>query len=144
MRPPKAAARREFDFVAAWSVDRLSRLLLDLLNFVGELEACGVDLYLHRDGLDTSTPMGKAMFQTRGVFAQFERAILIERTHAGLARARAEGKVLGGRKVPDDVESRVRAALAQGTGILKTAKLCGCGVSIVQRIKAELAVPDAA
>ncbi len=90
-----AVARREVDLVAAWSVDRLGRSLQDLVGFLGELRAKGVDLYLHVQGLDTSTPAGRAMFGMLGVFAEFERAMIQERVHAGLARARARGKRLG-------------------------------------------------
>ena len=80
-------ARRDFDLVAAWSVCRLSRSLQDLVGFLGELHAKGVDLYLHQQGLDTSTPAGRAMFQMMGVFAEFERAMMQERVKAGLALA---------------------------------------------------------
>ena len=65
--------------VAAWSVDRLGRSLIDLLDFLRELHAKGVDLFLHQQGLDTSTPSGRAMFQMLGVFAEFERAMFRER-----------------------------------------------------------------
>src|ERR1700726_209974 len=88
-------ARRDFDMVAAWSVDRLGRSLQNLIVFLGELHAKGIDLYLHQQGLDTSTPAGKAMFQMMAVFAEFERAMIVERVKAGLARARAQGKRLG-------------------------------------------------
>src|SRR3954453_14253294 len=83
----KAIVRREFDIVAAWSGDRRGRSLQDLVAFLGEVHGAGVDLYLDRQGLDTTTPAGKAMFQMLGVFAEFERAINQERIHAGLARA---------------------------------------------------------
>src|SRR5262245_23424162 len=76
-------ARREFDMIAAWSVDRLGRSLQDLLAFLLELQAKHVDLYLHQQALDTSTPMGKAMFQLCGVFAELERSIIQERVKAG-------------------------------------------------------------
>jgi DNA invertase Pin-like site-specific DNA recombinase len=56
----KAITRREIDFVAAWSVDRLGRNLQHLVGFLGELQASGCDLYLHRQGLDTGTPAGRA------------------------------------------------------------------------------------
>src|SRR5262245_42555176 len=75
----KAAARREFDIVMAWSVDRLGRSLQDLVGFLSELHALGVDLFLYQQGLDTTTPAGKAMFQMMGVFAEFERAMIQER-----------------------------------------------------------------
>jgi DNA invertase Pin-like site-specific DNA recombinase len=91
----KGVARKDFDMVAAWSVDRLGRSLQHLLGFLGELKAKGVDLFLHQQGLDTSTPAGKAMFQMLGVFAEFERAMIVERVHAGLRRARAQGRRLG-------------------------------------------------
>src|SRR3954454_1888492 len=91
----KAIARREVDMVAAWSVDRLGRSLQDLLHLLNELHAKGVDLYLHQQGLDTSTPSGRAMFQMLGVFAEFERAMIRERVMAGLERARREGTKLG-------------------------------------------------
>ena len=68
----KAVFRREIDMVAAWSVDRLGRSLTDLLEFLKDLHAKGVHLFLHQQGLDTSTPSGRAMYQMLGVFAEFE------------------------------------------------------------------------
>jgi DNA invertase Pin-like site-specific DNA recombinase len=85
----KAVNGEEFDMVAAWSVDRLGRSLTDLLGILQALHDKGVDLFLHQQGLDTSTTAGKAMFQMLGVFAEFERGIIRERVNAGLARARA-------------------------------------------------------
>jgi DNA invertase Pin-like site-specific DNA recombinase len=62
----RAATRREFDVVMAWSVDRLGRSLQDLIGFLSELHALGIDLFLHQQGLDTTTRVGKAMFQMAG------------------------------------------------------------------------------
>jgi hypothetical protein len=90
----KAATRREFDIVMAWSVDRLGRSLQDLVGFLSELHALSIDLFLHQQGLDTRTPSGKAMFQMMGVFAEFERAMIQERVRAGTrrkGRAKQEG-----------------------------------------------------
>jgi DNA invertase Pin-like site-specific DNA recombinase len=87
----RAIVRHQFDIVAAWSVDRLGRSLQDLVGFLGEVHAAGVDLYLDRQGVDTSTPAGKALFQMLGVLAEFERSIIQERIAAGIARARAKG-----------------------------------------------------
>jgi DNA invertase Pin-like site-specific DNA recombinase len=91
----KDATRRRFDVLMAWSVDRLGRSLQDLVAFLGEIHASGVDLYLHVQGVDTTTPAGRALFQMLGVFAEFERSIIQERIHAGLARARTKGVRLG-------------------------------------------------
>src|SRR5271169_758148 len=117
----RGVARREFDQVAAWSVDRLGRSLQELVAFLAELHAKGVDLYLHQQGLDTGTPAGKAMFQMMGVFAEFERAMIVERVKAGLSRARSQGKRLGRRPVADAVVERIQEQLARGSGIIKTA-----------------------
>ena len=65
-----------------------------LAGFLSELHALRIDLFLHQQGLDTTTPSGKAMFQMLGVFAEFERAMTQERVRAGLARARADGALL--------------------------------------------------
>ncbi len=72
----KDASRRKFDIVMAWSVDRLGRGLQDLIGFLSELHALGIDLALHQQGIDTTTPAGKAMFQMMGVFAEFERSMI--------------------------------------------------------------------
>jgi DNA invertase Pin-like site-specific DNA recombinase len=138
----KAATRRKIDIVAAWSVDRLGRSLQDLVGFLAELNAVGCDLYLERQAVDTTTPAGRALFQMLGVFAEFERSIIQERVKAGLARARAHGtksgKPIGQPPLARSKVDLVRAELAKGTGILKTARLCGTGVSAVQRIKREM------
>jgi DNA invertase Pin-like site-specific DNA recombinase len=132
-------ARREFDLVAAWSVDRLGRSLQDLVGFLDELHAKRVDLYLHQQGIDTTTPAGRAMFQVMGVFAEFERAMIQERVKAGLARARAAGKRLGRPPLAPEKERQVRDQLAAGVGIGKIARALGVGISAVQRIKAAAA-----
>lgn len=133
----RGVARREFDMVAAWSVDRLGRSLQDLVTFLGELKAKGVDLFLHQQGLDTSTPAGRALFQMLGVFAEFERAMIVERVRAGLARARREGRVGGRPRVDARIEQRIRSALAAGgKGMQRIAREVGVGVSVVQRIAA--------
>jgi DNA invertase Pin-like site-specific DNA recombinase len=89
-------------------VGRLGRSLQDLIGFLSELHALGIDLFLHQQGLDATTPSGKAMFQMLGVFAEFERAMIQERVRAGLARARAEGKTLGRPQIPEKTERAVR------------------------------------
>jgi DNA invertase Pin-like site-specific DNA recombinase len=132
----KAIVRREIDMVAAWSVDRLGRSLQDLVGFLAELQASRCELYLHQQGLDTSTPAGRALFGMLSVFADFERAMIVERTKAGLARARAQGKLFGRPKVAPQLETAVRASLSDGVGVCKTARTLGCGVGTVQRIKA--------
>ena len=135
----QAVARKEVDMVAAWSVDRLGRSLQDLVHILQELHTKGVDLFLHQQGLDTSTPSGRAMFQMLGVFAEFERAIIRERVTAGLARARAEGTQLGRpAKVAGNAAmvKALRAARAAGKSIRTIAREQGVGVGTVSRLTA--------
>jgi DNA invertase Pin-like site-specific DNA recombinase len=119
----RAAARREFDLVMAWSV-------------LSELHALKIDLFLHQQGLDTTTPAGKAMFQMMGVFAEFERAMIQERVRAGLARAKSEGKRLGRPPIDPALEKRIREALAapDRPGVRKIAARFRVNPGTVQRI----------
>ncbi len=135
----KDAARREFDMIAAWSVDRLGRSLQHLVGLLEELQALGVDLYLHQQGLDTSTPSGRAMFQMCGVFAEFERAMLVERTKAGLARARAKGMRLGRPPVPPVTKRRIAKLRQQGKSVRVIAKATGVSIGAVHKAISEAA-----
>ena len=138
----KAVARRDIDMVAAWSVDRLGRSLKNLVEVLGDLHAKGVDLYLHQQGLDTSTPSGRAMFQMMGVFAEFERAMIRERVRAGIERAKAEGVTLGRPSIEESNAGKyeaIKAALAEKKGIRRIARELQTGVGTVLRIKTEMA-----
>jgi DNA invertase Pin-like site-specific DNA recombinase len=131
----KAAARRGIDIVMAWSVDRLGRSLQDLVAFLSEIHAAGVDLFLHQQGLDTTTPAGKALFQMMGVFAEFERSMIQERVRAGLRRAKDDGKKLGRPRIAPQLEERILAALKAGETIRGVADKFDVNPSTVQRIK---------
>jgi DNA invertase Pin-like site-specific DNA recombinase len=147
----EGVTRREFDKVMAWSVDRLGRSLQDLLTFIAELKAKGVDLYLHQQHLDTATPAGKAMYQMCGVFAEFERCMIRDRVNSGLARAKANGVEMGRGKRKDgernadevrwgmstaEMEKRILSLRNEGKGILKIGRELGVGTALVQRVLA--------
>jgi DNA invertase Pin-like site-specific DNA recombinase len=130
----RAVARRQVDVVAAWSVDRLGRSLQHLVGFLDEIHSKRVDLYLHQQGLDTSTPSGRALFQMCGVFSEFERSMIQERVRAGLARARASGKALGRPRVSNEIEEQIVALRTEGLGMLKIARRLKVGSGTVQRV----------
>ena len=134
----KDATRRKFDVVAAWSVDRLGRSLQHLVGFLAEVHGAGVNLYLHQQAIDTTTPAGKALFQMCGVFAEFERAMIVERVKAGLAKARANGtrsgRPIGGRALPAERVEAIRVALASGLGIRATARVAGVSVGMAHKL----------
>ena len=129
----------------AWSVDRPGRSLQDLVGFLSELHALKIDLFLRRQGLDTTTPAGKALFQMMGVFAEFERAMIAERVRAGLARARAEGERLGRSPIAPALEKRIREALATpGRPGVRVAKQFEVDLGTVQRISRPFAAASVA
>ena len=131
----KDATRRRFDVVMVWSVDRLGRSLQDLVTFLGDLHALKVDLFIHQQGIDTTTPAGKAMFQMMGVFAEFERAMIQDRVKAGLERARAAGKRLGRPVVANErLRSEVLDARESGLSVRQIAKQAGVSVGTVHGI----------
>ena len=119
----KGVARKDFEQIMAWSVDRLGRSLPDLVAFLNDIQSKSVDLYLHQQGLDTSTPSGRMMFQMLGVFAEFERAMIRERILAGLRRTT---KKSGRKPMPQD---RV-----EGLGIRATARLHRASTTTVTTI----------
>jgi DNA invertase Pin-like site-specific DNA recombinase len=133
------AARRKFDVVMAWSVDRLGRSLQDLVGFLSELHALRIELYLHQQGLDTTTPAGKAMFQMMGVFAEFERAMIVERVKSGLRLAKLRGtksgRPIGRPRVPEGTRKAIREAYrAGGIGMRSLAKRYGVALGTVQSL----------
>jgi DNA invertase Pin-like site-specific DNA recombinase len=125
----KAAARREFDLIAVWSIDRLGRSLQHLVTTVNDLHAQGVQLYFHQQAIDTTTPSGKLMFGVFSSFAEFERDLIRERIKLGVERARREGKRLGR---PSSVTDSTRAAIVElykkGMSPKKISQTLRCGV----------------
>lgn len=135
----KGIARKDFTMAAAWSVDRLGRSLPDLVAFLNEAQAKGVDLYLHQQGLDTSTPSGRMLFQMLGVFAEFERAMIRERILAGLRRTT---KKSGRKPMAEDRVEAIRRSLRDGLGIRATARLHHASTTTVTKIAREITPPE--
>jgi DNA invertase Pin-like site-specific DNA recombinase len=119
----------------------LGRSLKDLVSLLSDLQAKGVDLFLYQQGLDTSTPSGRAMFQMLGVFSEFEAAMIRERVRTGVARAKRNGtksgRPIGRPKISVALEAEIRAELTKGRGILAVAKSLSVGTGTVSRIAKE-------
>jgi DNA invertase Pin-like site-specific DNA recombinase len=92
---------REGDTVVVWKLDRLSRSLKDVLHIMERIANAGAGFRSITENIDTTTPAGRMMMQMVASFAEFERAMIRERTSAGLAAARAEGRIGGRRKKLD-------------------------------------------
>lgn len=97
---------REGDVVVVWKLNRLSRSLKDVLHIRERIGDAGAGFRSLTEAIDTTTPAGRMMMQMVGAFAEFERAMIQERTSAGLAAARAEGRIGGRRKKLDPVKRR--------------------------------------
>jgi DNA invertase Pin-like site-specific DNA recombinase len=136
----KDAVRRRYDVLMVWSIDRLGRSTATVAAALAELEAAGVAIYADREGMDATTPHGKAMLHMAAVFAELERGMIRERVVAGLARAREAGTRLGRPPVSAETEAAIRERLAAGAGMLKVAREMGVGTGTVQRIKRAMPV----
>jgi DNA invertase Pin-like site-specific DNA recombinase len=128
------ASRGKLDVIAAWSIDRLGRSLATVVTFLADMQEQNVAVYLHQQQVDGTTSAGRAMLAMCSVFAQFERDITIERIHAGLKRARAQGTRLGRPPVDHRVEADIRRLRARGRGMLSIAKELKIGTGTVQRV----------
>jgi putative DNA-invertase from lambdoid prophage Rac len=108
------ARRRQVDVIVVWRLDRWGRSLSDLTHSFEELRAIGVDFASVTEGLDFSTPAGRAMAGMLAIFAQFEREVLRERVLAGLALAKKKGKVLGRPRTVDKKSAKIHQLFAEG------------------------------
>ena len=123
--------KRRVDVVLVWRLDRLGRSLKHLLMILDELRTLGVAFYSYRENLDFTTATGQLMFQLLGAFAEFERQLIRERVKAGLANARAKGKVLGRPRRLVDAE-RIRELRARGGSLRAIAKAMGVSTTVVR------------
>lgn len=139
------ARRRRFAAVAVVKLDRLGRSLHGLLTMAGELEALGVDLISLEDAIDTSTPAGRMFFHIRGAFAEYERALIRERTVAGLAAAKRRGKRLGRPRAIRGPETfRMERLLREGRSLRAIGRELGVSAATVAREAERLGVLPAA
>jgi DNA invertase Pin-like site-specific DNA recombinase len=130
--------RRKVDVVAAVDLSRLARSVTVLMGMLEELRQTGCDLYVDREALDTQSAAGRMMFAVVAAVAAFERDLIIERTMAGLATARAKGVRLGRPPAGDGIMAAIRSLREQKLGINSIARELRCGKSTVQRVVNEM------
>jgi DNA invertase Pin-like site-specific DNA recombinase len=128
------AIRKKFDMVLVWSIDRLARSTANLVQLMMDLHQKGINLYVHKQAIDTSTPSGRMMWQLLGVFAEFEREMIRDRVVTGLERAKEKGVRLGRPPISDDVKNEILRLRAEGLGMVKIGRLLGVGTSQVQKL----------
>jgi len=133
-RMMREVRRRRIDLIAAVDLTRLGRTTIGLLNLLDELGQLGCDLYVDREALDTTTAAGRMMYAVVAAIAAFERELLIERTKAGMARARARGLQIGRAPASDALIDAIRALRADGMGMDRIARNLKCGKGLSQRV----------
>ncbi|MCL6728061.1 recombinase family protein [Klebsiella quasipneumoniae] len=122
------------DSLVVWKLDRLGRSVRDLITLVSELQARGVNFRSLTDSIDTSTPAGRFFFHVMSALAEMERELIVERTRAGLAAAREQGRVGGRRRVmTEEVVERCRRMLENGATRHQIADVIGVGVKTIYK-----------
>lgn len=127
--------RCQYDVVAVWKFDRFSRSMSHLVSTLNELTSLGVEFYSYRETIDTTTPIGKAMFGVIAAMAEFERDLVRERVIAGVRRAQAKGIHCGRPKILVDAAT-LKAAntlLSDGWSFKQVARAMGVHRSTLRR-----------
>ena len=135
----KDSVRGKFDVILVWDISRLGRSLQDLISFLNDIQSKNIDLYIDRQGIDTTTPTGKMMFQMIGVFSEFERDLIRDRVRLGMENAKKNG-TKSGRSIgrPSNVNDSTRSTIIElsGRGMSKS-KICrtlGIGVGTLYKL----------
>jgi DNA invertase Pin-like site-specific DNA recombinase len=134
---------RKGDVLVVWKLDRLTRSLSDLLHILKKLDEAQVGFKSLTEAIDTTTPVGRMLMHVLGSFAQFEREIIRERTNLGFVRARAEGRIGGGRYNLTARQQAQAVSMAQsGRTQMEVAELFNVHRSTISRVVSEAAVKD--
>ena len=127
------AKGRSFDAVAVVKLDRLARSMRHLTQLAAELEALGVDLIVTDQGIDTSTPAGRLLFNVLAAIGEFELDLIRERTRAGLRAAKRRGRRLGRPRIHIPL-GRAQAMLSEGQSVAAVARALGVSRGTLQRV----------
>ncbi|MDU1181658.1 MAG: recombinase family protein [Citrobacter sp.] len=124
----------EGDTLIVWKLDRLGRSMRNLVTLIEELRDRGINFRSLTDSIDTSTPMGRFFFHVTGALAEMERELIVERTRAGLAAARAEGRIGGRRpKLTPDQWAQAGGLIAAGETRQRVAIIFDVGISTLYK-----------
>ena len=133
------ARKRKFDTVLVWKFDRFARSTKHLITALEEFKSLGIDFISYSENIDTSSPMGKAMFTIVGAIAELERSLIVERVKSGLEAAKKRGKKLGRPGMKADPE-KLKELLSRGQSINAAAKRLGIPTTTAYRLAKNLEV----
>jgi DNA invertase Pin-like site-specific DNA recombinase len=122
-----AARKRQIDVVLVWRYDRFARSPQALVRALNEFHGLGVDFISYQENIDTTTPQGELIFTVMASLAQFESALISERVKAGMARAKAQGKLISRAPIAEELQARIAALYAEGHSIHQISKQLGIG-----------------
>ncbi|HGX6067304.1 TPA: recombinase family protein [Salmonella enterica subsp. enterica serovar Infantis] len=127
------AFARKGDVLVVWRLDRLGRSLPELVKVVGELEAAGVGFESVTERIETSSAAGRLVFHVFAALAEFERRLIVERTHAGLEAARARGRKGGRPALPPEKVAAIQAMAAGNRSVSEICKALKIGRSTLYK-----------
>jgi DNA invertase Pin-like site-specific DNA recombinase len=134
--------KRKFDVLLVWKFDRLARSTKMLVDVLDQLQSKSMDFISYTQNIDTSTPLGKAMFTMIAAFAEFEKSLIVERVKSGMANAKAKGIQLGRPSVGDGTKLKVKIMRQSGLSIRKIANELQLSVGIVHKLAVQHFIPD--
>tara|TARA_B110000285_G_scaffold158279_1_gene176597 strand:- start:136 stop:732 length:597 start_codon:yes stop_codon:yes gene_type:complete len=130
----KMVNKREIDVVLVYSVDRIGRKLSDVISIAENFAEKGVGLVIHKNGIDTTTSMGRHLLNFFALVAEMEKDFITSRVRDGMALAKKKGKQIGGKKLSSLITKQILSLRSQGKGINLIAKTLGVGNGSVARV----------
>jgi DNA invertase Pin-like site-specific DNA recombinase len=127
------AKKRKFDIVLVWKFDRFARSLKMLVDGLVLFQELGIDFISFKENIDTTTSMGKLIFNINSAYAEFERDIIRDRVIAGIKAKREKGAAWGRKNVASDIQTQVRELIRQGASIRQAAKTLNVAKGTVQK-----------
>ena len=127
------AKKRKFDIVLVWKFDRFARSLKMLVDGLVLFQELGIDFISFKENIDTTTSMGKLIFNINSAYAEFERDIIRDRVIAGIKAKREKGAAWGRKNVASDIQTQIRELIRQGVSIRQAAKTLNVAKGTVQK-----------
>lgn len=130
------AKKRKFDIVLVWKFDRFARSLKMLVDGLALFQELGIDFISYKENIDTTTSMGKLIFNINSAYAEFERDIIRDRVKAGVkAKREKTNGVWGRRNVADSIQTQIQELISQGVSIRQVAKQLKVAKGTVMKYK---------
>jgi DNA invertase Pin-like site-specific DNA recombinase len=127
------AKKRKFDIVLVWKFDRFARSLKMLVDGLALFQELGIDFISYKENIDTTTSMGKLIFNINSAYAEFERDIIRDRVIAGIKAKREKTDIWGRRNIASDVQIQIQELIKQGESIRQVAKTLHIAKGTVQK-----------